>query len=311
MAFGVYQTSSEYGFGSFTVKNGEYKWAAAESETTEGLLIAKQLWDDGLIWQDNFLGESPDAYFTSGRMGMLFQNITLSRFNSLRETMKQTQVSNNIDDACALAKVIGPDGTIWAKQSQCYYGAVVMSNSIKPEVKEKWLTILDWLMSDEGSLFIQYGIPEVDYTIENNEVVCLWPESSSDSTVKIDPYPSGSRMLFECYVGAPDAKVAPSVSYNENVINTYNAHMNYIKNNAFIRRFDYQSSYYSSNTKDNYQNLQSDTEDKMMQLIVNGNINTLATDWQNWINSKMNLVQPIVDELNQVITNKPVEHVKP
>lgn len=310
MAFGVYQTSSEYGFGSFTVKNGEYKWVAGEDETLQGLLETKKLWDNGLIWQDNYMGESPDSYYTSGRMGMLFQNITLSRFNSLRETTKVMQPNANVDDACALAKVIGPDGTLWAKQSQCYYGAVVMSSKIKSEVKEKWLEILNWLMGDEGSLFIKYGIPDVDYKIVDNKAVCLWPTSETDPSIQIDPYPSGSRLFYECYVGAPDANIAPSVNYNKKVIETYNNHMNFMKENAFIRRFDYESSYFSSTTKDSYSNLQSDTEDKMMQLIVNGKYNTLVSEWNAWVTSKRNKVDPIVVELNSLITNKPIEHEK-
>lgn len=307
MAFGVYQTSSEYGFGSFTLENGEYKWTAAQEETAEGLLIAKSLWDEGLIWKDNYLGTSPDSYYTSGLMGMIFQNFTLTRYSNFLETVKDNMPNENPEDVCALAKVIGPDGTYWAKQSQCYYGAVVMSANIKPEVKEKWLSILDWLVSDEGSLFIQYGIEGTDYKIENGVVTCLWPYSE-DGTVQVDPYPSGSRLFYECYVGAADNTVAPYVSYSDKTIKTVNDHFAFMTENAYIRRFDYKSSYLSCPSKDAYSTIQSDTESKMMELIVNGSASTLVSDWNAWVMSKKDLVDPILAELNSKIADKPVEH---
>ena len=307
MAFGVYQTSSEYGFGSFTLENGEYKWTASQKETIEGLLIAKSLWDEGLIWKDNYLGDSPDSYYTSGLMGMIFQNFTLSRYNNFLEAVKDSLPNENPEDVCALAKVIGPDGTLWAKQSQCYYGAVVMSSNIKPEVKDKWLSILDWLVSDEGSLFIQYGIEGIDYKIENDAVTCLWPYSE-EGNVQIDPYPSGSRLFYECYVGAVNNKIAPPVSYLESVIKTVDEQYNFMTQNAYIRRFDYKSSYISPPAKDEYSTIQSDTENKMMELIVNGSAVTLASEWESWVNSKNSMVAPILDELNSMITDKPEEH---
>ena len=51
-AFGIYQTSAEYGYGAFSPKDGEYVWTAARPETLEGLMIAKDLYDQGIIWPD-------------------------------------------------------------------------------------------------------------------------------------------------------------------------------------------------------------------------------------------------------------------
>ena len=308
LAFGVYQTSSEYGFGTFTLENGEYKWTAAQEETMEGLLIAKKLWDDGLIWKDNYLGTSPDSYYTSGMMGMIFQNFTVSRYNTFIESVRENLLQEDPYDVCALAKVVGPDGTYWAKQSQCYYGAVVMSAEIAPEVKERWLTMLDWFVSAEGSRFIRYGIEGVDYRMNGDEVECLWPVSETNSSVQIDPYPSGSRLFFECYVGAPDPFAAPAVNYTQQVIDTVNDQYKFMIENAYIRRFDYESSYLSFEAKNNHSTLQADTENKMMELIVNCRYEDLETEWTAWVNEQMPYVVEILNGLNELVENKPKEH---
>lgn len=311
MAFGVYQTSTEYGFGTYALDNSEYVWSASQPETLQGLQIAKDLYDKNLIWKDNHLGSSPDSYYTSGLMGMIFQNFTLGRYNSFLNTVKTTMPNANAEDVCALAKVVGPDGTYWAKQSQCYYGAVVMSANINPQVKETWLSILDWLVSDEGSLFIQYGIPDKDYEIDQyGNAICLWPTSPTDPSVKVDPYPSGARLFYECYVGAVDTEVAPSVIYPQNVIETINNQYSFMKEKAYIRKFDYESSYLSAPQKNTLATLQMLTEEKMMQLIVTGTKENLANDWNAWINSKSASVALVLNELNTTITNKPVESPK-
>lgn len=308
MAFGVYQTSSEYGFGTFTLEDGEYKWTAAQDETLEGLLEAKKLWDKGLIWQDNYLGTSPDSYYTSGLMGMIFQNFTVTRYNNFIESVRENLPEEDPYDICALAKVIGPDGTYWIKQSQCYYGAVVMSAEIDPEVKERWLTMLDWLVSADGSRFIRYGIEGVDYRMNGEQVECLWPASETDSTVLTDPYPSGARMFFECYVGAPDPVAAPAVNFPQRVIDTVNNHFQFMVDNAYIRRFDYESSYLSFEAKDNHATLQADTESKMMELIVNCAHDDLEVQWNEWVDAQMTYVSEILTGLNDLIENKPKEH---
>ncbi len=308
MAFGVYQESSEYGFGTFTLKNGKYVWTASQEETLDGLLTAKKLWDKGIIWKDNYLGESPDSFYTSGLMGMIFQNFTVSRYDSFVNSVKENLPDANVEDVCALAKVIGNDGTYWAKQSQSYYGSVVMSKKITKEKKEKWLEMLDWFLSEEGNLFMQYGIEGKDYEIKDGEIKVLWETNKNDSSKLVDPYPEGSRLFYEIYVGGVDTVVAPEVTFSSLSIENVDNHFNFLKEKAYIRRFDYESSYYSSETKDKNATLQTDTEEKMMELIVNSKYKNLSKEWNSWVKSKQKDVNKILEELNHSIENKPKEH---
>ncbi len=311
-AFGVYQTSSEYGFGAFSPDNGKYVWTAARPETLEGLTIAKSLWDEGLLWKDVILGGSPDDQYTAGMMGMLFQNFTPTRVYNIQKAMLDSKTTANVQEACALAKVIGPDNTYWIKQSQCYYGTVVMSSNISPEAKDKWLSILDWLLSPEGQLFMRYGIPDVDYKFEYDGtswgVKCLWPESKTFEGVQEDPYVSGSRYFYECYAGGISQQIAPISSMPKDIVESTNEHFEYLANNGFIRRFDYSSSYFSGEMKDTYGDFSTETNEKMIDLITNASANQLPELWNAWIDSMMPKVQKVLDELNSNIKNMPEEH---
>lgn len=308
MAFGVYQESSEYGFGTFTLKDGKYVWTASQEETLDGLLTAKKLWDKGLIWKDNYLGESPDSYYTSGLMGMIFQNFTVSRYNNFVNAVRENLPTEDVEDVCALAKVIGKDGTYWAKQSQSYYGSVVMSANISKEKKDKWLEMLDWFLSVEGNLFMQYGIEGKDYKINNGKVEVLWETDKNDESKLVDPYPEGSRLFYEIYIGAVDTTIVPEVTYSSISVENVDSHFKFLKDKAYIRRFDYESSYFSSESKNKNASLQTETEEKMMELIVNSKYKNLSKEWNSWVKSKQKSVNSVLKDLNSLIENKPKEH---
>mgnify|MGYP001098585643 CR=1 FL=1 len=175
-AFGIYQPSAEYGYGAFSPKDGEYVWTAARPETLEGLMIAKDLYDQGIIWPDNPLGQTPDDTYKAGLMGSVFNNFDVGRVHSMRKALKENFPDIDENEAGALAFVIGPDGTMWCKQSQCYWGAVVMSANIGEAKMTRWLDMLDWMLSEEGTYFRAYGIEGTDWEYDENgeELLNYW-----------------------------------------------------------------------------------------------------------------------------------------
>ena len=307
-AMGVYQTSAEYGYGAFSPKDGEYVWTAARPETLEGLKIAKELYDDGIIWSDNQLGQLPDDMFKAGLMGSDFNNFTIARLYNVRRGLKENFPDIDENEAAALAKVIGPDDTIWCKQSQCYYGAVLMRNGIGEEKMTRWLDMLNWMLSDEGIYFRAYGIEGKDWKYnDDGSVECLWPDSTVIEGSKVDPYPDWSRIFFQRYADAFTLEQVPNPAYPQQYLDDLNDIYNFRRDHGFMRRFDYESSYLSAPNKNRSGNFSTETSDMMIELITTASAEELPELWNNWLIKMRPKVQPVLNELNTMISNVPEE----
>ncbi len=307
-AMGVYQTSAEYGYGAYSPKDGRYVWTAAREETLQGLLIAKRLYDDGIIWQDNPLGQAPDNAYAAGLMGSEFNQFTLARIYAIRKSLKENFPDLDENEAGALAKVIGPDGTIWCKQSQCYYGAVLMAADIGREKMERWLDMLDWMLTEEGVAFRAYGIEGKDWQYgADGEIQCLWPESKVLRGVQVDPYPDGSRIFFQRYAGAISQQEAPSYAYPQQYIEDADEYFHFLRDNGFMRTFDYESSYLSAEHKNSVGNVTAQAMEEMTRLITTATAEELPALWQQWIDQMEPRIEPVLDELNTMIQQVPTE----
>ena len=307
-AMGIYQTSSEYGYGVFSPLDGEYVWTAARKEALEGLQIAKALFDEGIVWQDNPLGQLPDESYEAGLMGSDFNNFNISRVYSVRKALKENFPDIDENDAGALAKVIGPDGTLWCKQSQCYWGAVMMSADIGEEKMTRWLDMLNWMLSDEGIYFRAYGIEGKDWRYdESGGVECLWPESTVLEGTRMDPYPEGSRIFFLRYCDAFSQAEVPNYAYPQAYIDDVEAYYAFVHDYGFMRRFDYESSYLSAEHKNKSGGLQTEVMEKMVELLTTASAEELPTLWEEWIAEMTPSIQPILEELNEQISNVPEE----
>lgn len=307
-AMGVYQTSAEFGYGAFSPLDGEYVWTAARPETLEGLQIAKDLYDQKIIWPDNPLGQTPDDTYKAGLMGSVFNNFTVDRVYGVRKALKENFPDIDESEAGALAKVLGPDGTAWCKQSQCYWGAVVMSANIGEEKMNRWLDMLDWMISDEGVYFRAYGIEGTDWEYDaDGNVKCLWPESTVLAGTQADPYPNNCRTWFSWYAAGISAADAPKANYPQSYVDDTNAKFEFMRDQGFMRSYDYESSYLSAENKNKSGNFTTEVSDKMIELITTASAEELPTLWNDWIASMDAKVQPVLDELNSMITDVPTQ----
>ncbi len=307
-AFGVYQTSAEYGFGAFSPKDGKYVWTAARPETLDGLKEVKRLWDAGIIWQDNPLGLAPTDQYTAGLMGVIFNFPGIGGLQNMRNALKENFPDIDARLATTAANVIGPEGTLWLKQSQNYWGGVVMSKNISDDQMNRWLAMLDWLLTEEGYLFRKYGLPDVDYVkAADGTVTCLWPEDPANPGLQMDPYPKNVRDFYMYSTSDIDESILRSPNYSQAAIDDWLGKMDFLYTNGFVRTFDFKSSYLSAPHKDQSGNFITEVTDKMVELITTATADELPGLWTAWIESMNPKVQPVLDELNSMIDDIPVE----
>lgn len=144
----------------------------------EGLDLAKE-WTSGrekYYGFDQYAANEGDVakQYYAGRVGVFYENLSLSNYTTLREQVwKRDEITTKaqLDDATAIMKVKGPDGKYALEGTENWFSAIFMSADISDEKMEKILDILDWTLSEEGTMMAAYGFEGYDYVIEDGKVV--------------------------------------------------------------------------------------------------------------------------------------------
>ncbi len=104
--------------------------------------------------------------YTSKRLGIFYENLSLQNYLQIRDELVKNGVSEeSLDDYTAIIKVQGLDGTYALEGQEDWFSMTFFNYDISDTKMEKVLDIMDWLLSEEGTMMALYGIEGVDYEI--------------------------------------------------------------------------------------------------------------------------------------------------
>lgn len=164
----------------FTEVNGSFVSNYTTDNYLQGLDIARN-WVSGVKKYYGFDqyaandGDTAKQYY-AGRVGVFFENLSLSNYTTLRDKVgerSEIDTKQKLDDATALMKVYGPDGKFALEGTENWFSATFFSDEISEEKQAKILDIMDWLLSEEGTLMAAYGLENYDYSIDADGNVTL------------------------------------------------------------------------------------------------------------------------------------------
>jgi len=101
-----------------------------------------------------------EQYVASQHIGILYENLSLSNYLKIYKDMGYNE------NKCAIMKVKGPDGNYALEEQEQWFSMSLFSNKISDAKMEKILDIMDWLLSEEGTMMALYGIKGQDYTVD-------------------------------------------------------------------------------------------------------------------------------------------------
>ena len=171
-----------------------------------------------------------------------------------------------------------------------------MNHSISDEKAERWTAILNFLVSDDGYNFRNYGIEDVDWKYDDNgNVVCLWPTDADGN--QVNPYGTGGTWPWARAAGTTDGFALENPTYPEWIRNIVKKGIEiYSGPDTTVIPKDIEFSFFTDEVYDNATaGLEAETYQKIAELMTS---NDIETDWNNWVNQKLTEVQPAVDELN-------------
>ncbi|MDR3122039.1 MAG: extracellular solute-binding protein [Clostridiales bacterium] len=289
---------------SFLAQDGKYVWAPSQDNFIEGLVTAKKLFEDGVIWQDNVVDTNSTMYYDlyiAGQMGALVDNLTASNLKTRRDAMLKANPSLDREKCYAIAKVASPGkpDEFWQKESPCYWSATSMSASVSEDQMNRYLDIFNWILTDEGKYFKLYGLEGIDYTAAADGTVnLLWQKN--DQGLYIDPYPNGSRSFYTRMKlsGAEDAFT--NVALPEMDRRDAKDGMDFYFTKGTVRHLDYNLFYTSTPNKDRYGLFIEEVKAKLIEVMSTTNADNVEQVWRDWIATMIPKVQPVLDDLNQL-----------
>ncbi|MBP5405159.1 MAG: extracellular solute-binding protein [Clostridia bacterium] len=140
----------------------------ATTEYLKGLSVAKDLVDRqiyGYPQYESNEGDANKAYY-GGRIGVFYENLSLTNYTTLRKQIKNINpklTTEQINNMTAIMKVQGEDGKYTLEGQEDWFSMTFFSSKISDAKMEKILDIMDYLLSEEGTLFGLYGEEGYDY----------------------------------------------------------------------------------------------------------------------------------------------------
>ncbi|WP_274652107.1 ABC transporter substrate-binding protein [Paenibacillus humicola] len=291
--------NSTYYQGFYKDKDGKYKWGGASPDTLNGLKLLSEAYRSGVLSKNFYTVKNQEhgSYFNvNGTAGAVFTQAPTSNLQTYYDDFKtNTKLDpyQNID----MATVLGDDGHYHQTDLINYWGTVIFNPNLSDDVFDRYMDILDYNSTPEGDIITNMGLKDVDWTYDGSgKVKSLYdpvkegkPLGGTTGKYPSNGYLLGSMILFDDFafdnpnydqrvrdiskqlyadrvkMGTPDT--FPKVDWD---LYTYDS--------PAMRRaqFDYDTEYANLVT-------------------MPGDI---EANWQNWVKSKMPLIQPVLDELN-------------
>lgn len=157
---------------------GRWEPDCISDKMKEAVMWIADLYDHGYI-NSNYATTATQTVmkndFVNGVAGMMTYNATYPAGKGILDLMASfTSDSKPLSEVCrAMPVVTGKDGTKQVYGYGNYYGFNSIDNDVTSNKKRKIMSIMDWMLSDEGQTLLNYGIEGVHYKLENGKIVSL------------------------------------------------------------------------------------------------------------------------------------------
>lgn len=156
--------------GWYQDENGDWLPECTSETYRDAVLWIADMYDNGFI-NSNYATTATQAVmkneFVNGVAGMMTYNATYPMGKGILDLMEIFAVGGkSLSDVCRPMPVVtGVDGTkkMWGYPN--YYGFLAINNDVTVNKKQVILSIMDWMLSDEGMTLLNYGIKDTHYKI--------------------------------------------------------------------------------------------------------------------------------------------------
>ena len=297
----VFPESINVGDGYYKDENGQFQWAPADERTLESLKKYQNLYTSGLLDPEFYTltrYEGTEKFYIGGTAGIVLDDGMGYMIQSRMEDGLQKNLGLDPDEVLHIAQLVGEDGKYHYREDMNFYGSIIFSPNLTDEEFERAMDILDFCSTEEGQEIINMGFEGEDWELdENGEYVSLLPNeiTGNASSILGSKYPSADVFFGGIILGDDFQFVTPNYTKEtRDIISHFYELRDELSDETTLLPREYDYEFYSSRAKTQ---ANMDLSEEYAQLILKEG--DLETNWKNWVDEKMQLVQPFLDELNQ------------
>lgn len=199
------------------------------------------------------------------------------------------------EDSISIAAVQGPDGKLQTWQSSDQWSQTAMNHNMTDAQVDRWTAIVNFLVSDDGYNFRNFGIQDIDWKYAaDGSVECLWPKDADGN--QVNPYRYGTWPWARS-VGATDGFALVNPAYPQWIKDlVIRQSERYSAPDVNLIPLDSEFAFFTTEAYDAaVAGLEDEVYTKITELMTSKNI---EADWNAWVNQKSGEIQPALDELN-------------
>lgn len=267
-------------------------WIADGSK--EALRFFNKLYDEGLMDPEfiNNTGDEKISKFVTGECGIMMHN-GASAYNGILKKFKL--VNNNSTEMTYFAPPKGPTGLSGIRGGDGYYCFTAINAEVTANQRERLLSLLDYMMSEEGTELMVYGIEGQHFTKDaEGNITNLLGKNSNGEQMSISESDYGT--LFYSFV-----------SLNENFIYPWTENAEILKEmkemtEASGRLYAPLTYYNGSDILTLGQALDDYSQGEYARLIM-GKAENFDEDWSSFVNEYLTTYkgQKVIDEYNEAV----------
>ena len=295
----TFSEACNIGDGYYKDENGQFQWAPADTRTLDALKKYQELYQEGILDPEFYSYtryQGAQKFYVQGTSGLTLEDGHAIMITYIRNGLAEQGLDP--DKVLHLAQLVGDDGMYHYREDSNYWGQVMFSPTISQEKFERAMDILDYTCTKEGQNFMNMGFEGIDWKLdENGNYVSLLDPSIQGSATSVlgGKYPSKESSFGGLIL--PDDFSLVSPNYNHEIQNTvrnfYKLREELSDETTLLPR-EYEYEFLSSREKSQ---ATMDLGDEYAKLILKDG--KLEDNWNTWVEEKMAVVQPVLDQLNK------------
>lgn len=277
--------------------DGTYRWGAASPDTLAGLLNYYRAYSTGILNPEFYAlrNDDPGEQFSvTGVAGMYYTGSVPSGMHMLFHN--EFVASDDPFESIHLAIPVDAQGRYHQQDLINYWGVILFNPDIDVAVFERYMDMLDFAATEEGYRIQVAGLEGEDWEFRDGEMVSLLPEGvvleGTEGKYPSTGYTLGSIILWDEFgfdnpIYTPKLRERARELYQKRI--ALGTPETFPQVNWAVWTFDSPSRRRAT----------FDLATEFANIILNSTSETdVAVKWNQWIESQMPLVQPVLDELN-------------
>lgn len=274
--------------------DGNYQWGGASEDTLTGLKLYSEMYKEGLLHPEFYTLQEPDdkaALYVTGKAGIVVAEGMAAVMEDMSNQMK-TNLNLDFSDTVRSITMLGEDGNYHGSVVTNYWCANAFSPNIEDKKLERLLDMMDYSCTQEGQEIIRLGLEGVDWEkSDSGEYVSLLKEGELlNDKYAIHPVYGNMMILSDDF-----QFVNPNFrkEFRDRVKEMYQLREKNSTEASLPSEPDWKVQFYSSTAL----NLATMTYTDEYASIVTKD-GDIEDNWKSWVNDKMPIIQPVLDELN-------------